>query len=153
MKALYESAWKVTREERKRKPDWLRRFQNDHCLLIDAVKEPIFGTQKQRITQISRTAGDLLEEVNRIRPERIVLIKTTVHRALCQKFRDNGLNVINNNPLPFPARHARKFADEFRKLMPELKAVLAQDGNLDPHFHPVGIGGEPLSVTILRERR
>jgi len=153
MKALYESEWKVTREERKRKPYWLRRFQNDHCLLIDAVKEPICGTQKQRVARINRTAGDLLKEVKKIGPKRIVLIKATVHHALFQEFKDNGLNVINNNPLPFPARHARKFADQFRELMPELKPILGKGGGVDSRFHPVEIRGEPLSMTILRERR
>jgi hypothetical protein len=81
MEALYESDWRVTKEERRQKPDWLRRFQNDDCLLIDSVKEPICGSQKQRIAQINRAAGDLLKEVESIRPKAIVLIKATVHRA------------------------------------------------------------------------
>jgi len=39
------------------------------------------------------------------------------------------------------------------RLMPEVKVVLGQNGSSDLDFHPVEIAGEPLSATILRERR
>lgn len=39
------------------------------------------------------------------------------------------------------------------KLMPAVKAVLGQGDNSDLDFRPVEIDGEPLSATILRERR
>lgn len=39
------------------------------------------------------------------------------------------------------------------RLMPEVKAVLGQNDSPDLDFHPVEIPGEPLSATILRERR
>jgi hypothetical protein len=39
------------------------------------------------------------------------------------------------------------------RLMPEVRAVLGQNGSSDLDFHPVEISGEPLSETILRERR
>ncbi len=39
------------------------------------------------------------------------------------------------------------------RLMPEVKAVLGQTNSQDLDFHPVEISGEPLSATILRERR
>jgi hypothetical protein len=39
------------------------------------------------------------------------------------------------------------------RLMPEVKAALGQPGKADLEFKPVEIAGEPLSTTILRERR
>jgi hypothetical protein len=39
------------------------------------------------------------------------------------------------------------------RLMPEVRALLGQTTNPDLDFHPVEIRGEPLSVTVLRERR
>jgi hypothetical protein len=39
------------------------------------------------------------------------------------------------------------------RLMPEVKAALGQANNPDADFQPVEIRGEPLSATILRERR
>jgi hypothetical protein len=44
-------------------------------------------------------------------------------------------------------------AIRLNRLMPEVRAALGQKGNADLDFHPVEIQGEPLSVTILRERR
>lgn len=39
------------------------------------------------------------------------------------------------------------------RLMPQVKVALGQSGNPNLDFHPVEIQGEPLSTTILRERR
>jgi len=39
------------------------------------------------------------------------------------------------------------------RVMPEVRAVLGQEGSPDLDFHPMEIRGEPLSTTILRERR
>ncbi len=39
------------------------------------------------------------------------------------------------------------------RLLPEVKAVLGHSANPDLDFHPVDIRGEPLSATILRDRR
>lgn len=152
MKALYEPGWKGAREERARKPYWLRRFQSDGFLLIDAVKQPISGTGRQRIARISSDARQLIREVKKIDPKQIVLIKTTVYHALFQRFKEAGLPVINDGPLPFPSSgQAKNFAEGFRKLMPQVKN--ACENAVDLGFHPVGIPGEPLSATIIRERR
>jgi len=42
---------------------------------------------------------------------------------------------------------------EKNRLMPEVKAVLGQSDSPDLDFAPIEISGEPLSATILRERR
>ena len=44
-------------------------------------------------------------------------------------------------------------AIRLNRLMPEVRAALGQKGNADLDFHPMEIQGEPLSTTILRERR
>ena len=44
-------------------------------------------------------------------------------------------------------------AIRLNRLMPEVRTALGQKGNADLDFHPVEIQGEPLSTTILRERR
>jgi hypothetical protein len=43
MKALYGEEFHRPARERTRKAYWLRRFQEDGCQLIDAVKEPLSG--------------------------------------------------------------------------------------------------------------
>src|ERR1017187_3544651 len=44
-------------------------------------------------------------------------------------------------------------AIRLNRLLPEIMAILGTASTLDPEFSPVGIRGEPLSTTILRERR
>ena len=39
------------------------------------------------------------------------------------------------------------------RLMPEVKAILGQPDDEEADFHPVEIRGEPMSATIIRERR
>jgi len=56
--------------------------------------------------------------------------------------------VINPKSPQFPVTTLR-----LNRLMPEVKVVLGQTNSQDLDFHPVEISGEPLSATILRERR
>jgi hypothetical protein len=56
--------------------------------------------------------------------------------------------VINPKSPQFPVTTIR-----LNRLMPEVKAVLGQTNSQDLNFHPIDISGEPLSTTILRERR
>lgn len=44
-------------------------------------------------------------------------------------------------------------AIRLNRLLPETMAILGTASTLDPEFRPIGIRGEPLSATILRERR
>src|SRR4029077_18493202 len=56
--------------------------------------------------------------------------------------------VVNPKSPQFPVTTLR-----LNRLMPEVKVVLGQTNSQDLDFHPVEISGEPLSATILRERR
>jgi hypothetical protein len=124
MKALYPSEWERTRKERPRKRYWLKRFQENGFRLIDAVKAPICGSHN-RVSIIREGASKLLDEIKKIAPKQVVLIKATVHEALFQKLRDAGLPVVNEKPLPFPASGWQNdFANEFRSLVDARKLQL-----------------------------
>jgi len=56
--------------------------------------------------------------------------------------------VTNPRSPQFPVTTIR-----LNRLMAEVKVVLGQTNSQDLDFHPVEISGEPLSATILRERR
>jgi hypothetical protein len=56
--------------------------------------------------------------------------------------------VLNPKSPQFPVTTIR-----LNRLMPPVKAVLGQTANSDLDFRPIEIRGEPLSATILRERR
>ena len=74
------------------------------------------------------------------------------HRAVLESVIGKNLVLVGRVPNPkspqFPVTTIR-----LNRLRPEVKAVLGQNGSSDLDFHPVEISGEPLSATILRERR
>ena len=118
MKALYPLEWGQTRTERERKEDWLLKFRKSQFRLIDAVKTPIDGDNRQRVTLIRSAAHELIEEIKKIAPKQIVLIKATVHEALFQQLRDACLPVVNEQSLPFPGfGRQTQFHEEFRRLV------------------------------------
>jgi hypothetical protein len=118
MKALYASEWECTKAERQRKPYWLAKFQKSGFRLVDAVKEPLSGSPRSRVVRIKASAPTLISEIQVIAPNRIVLIKKTVHDALFQQLRDAGFLVINETALPFPASGQQKrFHDGVRHLI------------------------------------
>jgi hypothetical protein len=81
------------------------------------------------------------------------LANTAVHhRSLLESVIEKRFVLVGRVPNPkapqFPVTTIR-----LNRLMPEVKAVLGQNASSDLDFHPVEIPGEPLSTTILRERR
>ena len=85
--------------------------------------------------------------------EHLPSLGTTVeqHEAL-RRVIEKRLVLVGKVPNPkapqFPVTTIR-----LNRLMPEVKAALGQSGDSDVDFCPVEIRGEPLSTTILRERR
>ena len=74
------------------------------------------------------------------------------HRSVLESAIEKKFVLVGKVPNPkspqFPVTTIR-----LNRLMSEVKAVLGQNGSSDLDFHPVEISGEPLSATILRERR
>lgn len=73
--------------------------------------------------------------------------RSVLESVISKKFVLVG-KVHNPKSPQFPVTTVR-----LNRLMPEVRAVLGQHGSSDLDFHPVEISGEPLSATILRERR
>jgi hypothetical protein len=74
------------------------------------------------------------------------------HRSVLESVINKKFVLVGKVPNPkspqFPVTTIR-----LNRLMPEVKAVLGQTNSPDLDFHPIEISGEPLSTTILRERR
>lgn len=74
------------------------------------------------------------------------------HRSVLESVINKKLVLVGKVPNPkspqFPVTTIR-----LNRLMPEVKAVLGQNTSSDLDFHPIEIPGEPMSTTILRERR
>jgi hypothetical protein len=85
--------------------------------------------------------------------EHLPSMRTDVeHRGVLTSVIEKKFVLIGKVPNPkspqFPVTTIR-----LNRLMPEVKAVLGQNDSPDLDFRPVEISGEPLSATILRERR
>jgi hypothetical protein len=85
--------------------------------------------------------------------ESIPSLRTDVEqRHMLQSVIDKRFVLVGKVPNPkspqFPVTTIR-----LNRLMPQVKVALGQSGNPDLDFRPIEIRGEPLSATILRERR
>jgi hypothetical protein len=103
MKSLYPCRWTIARAERKNKRAWLTRFQRSGFQLIDALKHPVSGRERHRVSEIKNNADGMLQEIKAINPQKIVLIKKTVYDALFERLRTEGLPVANQGAIPFPS--------------------------------------------------
>jgi hypothetical protein len=114
MKAVFgKENWTITKHERRRKREWLLKFQEKGCQLIDAVKEPMDCGDLARSERISENSDELIAEIKQINPAIIVLIKATVYNALFQRLEAAGLPVATSK-LPFPGNgQQKKFHREF----------------------------------------
>lgn len=117
MKGLFPSEWRRTKEERPRKRQWLSRFRDSGFWLVDAVKEPVSGSSRQRVALIESVAPALISEIREIGPQKVILVKATVHQGLYRELTDAGICVANEKPLPFPAAGRQsQFENGFRRL-------------------------------------
>ena len=87
------------------------------------------------------------------RPEDMPNLRTAeAQRHFLQQAIEKRLVLVGKLPNPkapqFPVTTIR-----LNRLMPEVAAALGQRGSTDLGFSPIEIRGEPLSATILRERR
>jgi hypothetical protein len=103
MKALFARDFGETRLERKRKAYWLARFRDGGYQLVDAVEEPISGSNHRRLAVIKENADRVLSKIRAINPPQVVLIKHTVFSALCTKLQESGIHILNDTALPFPS--------------------------------------------------
>jgi len=98
MKVLYGAS---TRAEPKR--GYLLRFQADGYFLIDALRDPVpEGASKSTVQElIVGRRHDILQEVRRLAPQCVILVKATVYDGLYHWLRENGVRVATAR-IPFP---------------------------------------------------
>ena len=118
MRAIYGDEFGDTKFERSKKVQWLKRFAKDGYRLIDASKTPIRGSSKQRVQILRENAKNLIKEIDKIKPDAIVLIKAAVFEALFNPLMDARLPVVNRVSLPFPGSGQQiRFQEKFRTLI------------------------------------
>ena len=96
---------------RENKPQLLERLRNRGVFLIDLSEDPVGWSP------LSHFVADLVRRAQRLKPDRIVLIKATVYDAAFAAMREAGLPVVDER-VPFPGSgQQRRFEAAFGRAL------------------------------------
>jgi len=112
---------------RARKGEYLHALCDNGVFMIDVAPD---GMSSPKLKQLKPLVPDLVSRCGAIKPESIVLIKSSVYDVAFEALRDSGLPVIDER-MPFPASgqqpaFLRAFADALAET--KLKVPLARPG-------------------------
>jgi hypothetical protein len=103
------------------KGEWLERFKDEGCFLIDATDMPINRmNNRERNSRIIVERQTKTAEIRQLstRETSVILIKKNVFRLLAKTLNSAGVQVLNKKFLPFPSHgHERRFVKECRALI------------------------------------
>jgi hypothetical protein len=108
------------------KQDGLLKMKGRGVILVDATYEPVdklSGSKSEQSRKrdeiIARDYPLLREDLARLAPETVVLIKANVCKLLGPKLKADGFNVLNcGRPIPFPVHwHRTKFRGQFAEVV------------------------------------
>lgn len=123
MKVLYLGDSPDISMLRGRKREYLEKFRDDGCFLIDAANSPITDSRPNAKRNIIREAlPGLTQNIQRLVSEttKIILITAPVYEIAALVLRADGLNIINNGVLPFPGSGQQlRFRRELSQLLRE----------------------------------
>ena len=102
------------------KPAVLARLRLDGFWLIDAVGYPVNKLPTSaRECALREAAPDLVHRCKALAPRRgVIICHGKVHAAAAQLLREDGITVLNQEPLPFPLGNWRaRFVSGFRRAL------------------------------------
>lgn len=104
--ALYDI--KVRKKTTKSKNPLLARLQADGVYLIDLVAHPVdkLGAKQRREARQSGVAN-LVAQARRLAPDGIIVCHSPTFLATREALREAGLNLLHDQPLPFPLGNMR----------------------------------------------
>lgn len=96
------------------KASHLRALQDAGVFMIDLHERNV---SEPTMKQLQSCVTDLVERVERLKPERVVLVKSIVFDAAYEHLKEAGVPVMNHR-LPFPASgQQRRFLEGFRQAL------------------------------------
>jgi hypothetical protein len=96
---------------RENKPHLLAELRDEGVFLIDVKRDPLDGTP------LAESVPDLVRRVQRLEPDKVILIKVTVHDAAFAVLRQAGLPVVDER-VPFPGSgNQRRFEAAFARAL------------------------------------
>lgn len=126
MEALYpaqKEAYLKSRRSDSLKKDLLKQFQTDGFFLLDLLDIPIKSYIKIHGDSYAKPVNNMVQRLQSMITLKtpIILIKENVYEILAQSLRKARFNVVNKDPIFFPAQgQQRKFQSSFQQA---LKAI------------------------------
>lgn len=123
IKALFAEAEEQTEAQiDAQKEQWLRRYQENDCYMIEALEKSQRHqvTKEQRQERIREELPSLIERIGELaRPDtKVILIKSNVYEVAAEPLRQAGFNVLNTGLVDYPGRfNQRAYREKVRALM------------------------------------
>jgi hypothetical protein len=124
MKLLYpgRTEYVETKEIRRRKKQFLKKFKADGFYLIDSLDEPFekrySTTEKVRL--IKNGQNQLIEKLRSLLTEKtkVILIAAPVYKANFKFLKDQGIPVINKESIDFPGSGGqKKYREKMKRIL------------------------------------
>ncbi len=97
----------------------LKQFQDKGLFLIDTCPLPVDKlSSRERRFAVDREVPKLVDEVNRLLPEQILIVKNTIYASVRAGLEKAGLSekILNKTPIPFPSHGNQRIYREKLKL-------------------------------------
>ncbi|HYG01169.1 MAG TPA: hypothetical protein VD927_01935 [Chryseosolibacter sp.] len=124
MKVLYprEAESLTTKEIRRNKRDFLNRFKSDGFYLIDSLDEPFERKYSisEKIVLLKNGQKRLLEKMKYLLAEEthVILIASSVYRANFEFLKQQGIPLVNKEPIDFPGSGGqKKFREKMKNIL------------------------------------
>ena len=121
MKALDWWPEKETMSAGVDKTPYLKKFQKAGYFVVDLSYSPVNKMEKhEREKVLGRNIPRLLNELEKLDPQRILIVKVTLFDLLFPRIRETkfGSRVLNMQSIPFPSHGGQKrYREEIRKLV------------------------------------
>lgn len=120
MLVLFKEDYEKLENNQLKKTDLLGKFRDKGFFLIDVYRRPKNLVFKSP-SEIKENEETLPRRIGFLTPEKVVLIGITlVYYRQGKKLKEEGINVINTEPIPLPMHsneNKERFRQEFRKVL------------------------------------
>ena len=107
------------------KRPWLGALRDAGVFLIDLAPVPVNRLGNERTATLAASVADCTLRAQALSPDGVILIKRNVHELLAEPFRQAGLPVLHEQPIPFPGSGQQlRFREHFAAAVAEMDPPL-----------------------------
>lgn len=101
---------------------WLARLRDDGVYLIDLASAPVNKlSPRSRRETLTASVPECVTAAVELSPEGVIVCHAPTYALLDQPLRNIGLNILHDQPIPFPlGNHRARFVELFRQALERL---------------------------------